>query len=350
MTRRSFLALPAALAAQSEPPIRVSLMPRSLEESPLRFVRQLGVVDVRVSDTLVPGYEQKGFCDAEGLRSVRDRLAGFGIRFSSLYLNPRRDLKRNLLDQPGWQQDLDNVCRTIEGLAQAGVPTLNFNLLISRVIVSNKLHKYPGEWLPGYARNGMGRGGARLQTFDEDKARQVAEAPAGAVTQDQMWERIERFQRKVVPVATERRVRLACHPDDPPIRQHWGVNQVLNNRDALVRLVNIVPSPYNGLLLCLGTMQESGADVLDLIRYFGGKKLLFDIDFRAVQGKIPRYKEVFLDEGDLNMKVALRTLRDSGYQGPINPDHMPWMTGDPEDQPASVAWAVGYMKGLLDSL
>ena len=77
----------------------------------------------------------------------------------------------------------------------------------------------------------------------------------------------------------------------------WGVTQVLNTKAGLERLINIVPSEYNGLLLCLGTMQESGADVLDLIRHFGGQKKIFDIDFRAVRGTIPRYDEVFPGRG-----------------------------------------------------
>ena len=122
---------------------------------------------------------------------------------------------------------------------------------------------------------------------------------------------------------------------------------MLRTREGLDRLINIVPSEYNGLLLCLGTMQESGADVLGLIRYFGGKKRIFDIDFRSVRGRVPRYDEVFLDEGDLDMWQVVRTLKEVGYEWTLEPDHLPGIVGDAPGGPTSYAWAVGYIKGLL---
>lgn len=354
MNRRDLLRLAAAAPAlafgrESNDPIYVTLTVGNLEERRLRYIRQIGVRHLRVVDTTIPGYDANGYLDADSLRRVVRRLDEFGIRLASIYLNTRRNAGPLLLGRPGWEAELDNVCRTIEAMGRAGVPMLNLNLLVSRAIVTNKLHQYSGYWLPGYYKDTEGRGRAQLQGFNEELANKVTEAPAGAIPADEMWDRITRFQKRVVPVAAQAKVKLACHPDDPPIAKHWGVTQVLNSREGLVRMVNIVPSEYNGVLLCLGTMYESGADVLELIRYFGGRKLLFDIDFRAVKGKVPHYREVFLDEGDLNMRQALVTLRSAGYRGSINPDHMPKIIDDPELQPASTAWAVGYIKGLLDS-
>ena len=94
-------------------------------------------------------------------------------------------------------------------------------------------------------------------------------------------------------------------------------------------------------------MQESGADVLELIRYFGDKRKIFDIDFRGVQGTVPNYNEVFLDEGDLDMWKAVQVLKEVDYRWTLEPDHLPGITADIGGGLISYAWAVGYMKALI---
>jgi len=355
ITRRGFVALSAggAVAAAVARPgaarpagpmgtkMRVIGFPRDLSDASLQFVKQIGCDDVRISAPTVAGYTQRGYLDADSARALKRRLERFGLRWGTFYLN-KLDTAKTLLDQPGWQPELDKVCRTIQSLGAAGVPVLEHSLLLSRVIRDTTGRPLPGHW-----SNPNGRGGARGQSFDEEGARQIADEPAGSVSADRMWERITRFQERCVPVASETRVRIACHPDDPPVSRYWGVTQVLNSRAGLDRLINIVPSEYNGLLLCLGTMQESGTDVLELIRYFGGKRKIFDIDFRNVRGKIPRYDEVFLDEGDLDMWKVVRTLKEVDYEWTLEPDHMPGIVNDGPGGPASYAFAIGYMKGLL---
>ncbi|MBM3802488.1 MAG: TIM barrel protein [Acidimicrobiia bacterium] len=321
--------------------MRVTAFARKLSEDHLRYIKQIGADDIRLSAPLVPGYERSGYLELDNLLAVKRKVEELGLRLSTLYLS-QLDLANLLLDKPGWEKALDNVCRTIECLGKASVPVLAFSLLASRAIRSTT-----GKPIPGYWLNPNGRGGAVLHSFDEERARQATEQPAGLVSADQMWERITRFQKRCVPVAHEAQVHLACHPDDPPIARHWGVSQVLNSKAGLNRLIEIVPSPYNGLLLCLGTMQESGADVLDLIRHFGGMKKIFDIDFRAVHGTVPKYDEVFLDQSDLDMWKVVRTLKEVGYEWTLEPDHVPGIIGDTPETSISYAWAVGYIKGLL---
>ena len=352
--RRTFLRSAAAGMAGAAVPVsgmqrharrpikaRVIGFPRDLSDSWLRFMKQIGVDDVRISVAHVPRYTAQGYLDVDAAREVKRRLDQIGLRWGTLYL-AKLDTGNLLLDRPGWQAELDKVCRTLEAMGRVGVPVLEHSLLLSRVIRDTTGRPLPGHWI-----NPNGRGGAHGQSFDDEGARAITDMPAGAVSADQMWERITRFQERCVPVAAGARVRIACHPDDPPVKRFWGVTQVLNTRAGLERLINIVPSEYNGLLLCLGTMQESGADVLELIRHFGGQKKIFDIDFRSVRGTIPRYDEVFLDEGDLDMWKVVQTLVEIDYEWTIEPDHLPAVIDDRPGGPASYAWAIGYMKGLL---
>lgn len=321
--------------------MRPILRTRDLSEESLRLIKQMGVDDVCVYAPLVPGYEHDGHFDLEALRTVRRQVEGYGLRFASVYL-AKLDTAQLLLDRPGWQRDLDHVCRTIQAMGRVGIPVLEHSLLASRAIRDTTQQPVPGYWM-----NPAGRGGAVGQSFDEERARLVADEPAGSVSADQMWERITRFQERCVPVAAEAGVHLACHPDDPPIQRHWGVAQALNSVEGLSRLIEIVPSEYNGLLFCLGTMQESGADVIEALRLFGGMGKIFDIDFRNVRGVIPRYDEVFLDEGDLDMWQVILTLKEVNYQWTLEPDHVPGVINDLPGSPISKAWAVGYLKGLI---
>ena len=145
-------------------------------------------------------------------------------------------------------------------------------------------------------------------------------------------------------------MRLATHPDDPPMAYYRGVHQALTGSEGLKRLVELVPSPYNGLLLCLGCMQEAGEDVPQVIRYFGQRTKIFYVHFRNVVGTVPRYREVFPYEGDGDMVANLKALQEAGYQGYVVPDHHFGLAGDTDWRHCSRAWQVGYIRGLMQAL
>jgi mannonate dehydratase len=329
--------------------MRVTAFPRAVGRDPsplskaaLRHVRQMGVRDIRIIAPWVPGYDRDGEMDLDELLRVKRRAESVGLKVGAVYLR-KVDTANLLLDRPGWNRELEKISRTIVTMGKAGIPVLEHSLLLSRVI--RDVFQLP---LPGYRHVLEGRGGSRMYRFDGTGTEEHGR-PAGSVSSDQLWERITRFQEHCIPVASEARVHVACHPDDPPSARYWGVTQALNSKEGLDRLINIVPSKYNGILLCLGTMQESGADVIDLIRYFGGKKKIFDIDFRAVRGTVPNYDEVFLDEGDLDMWKVVQVLREVDYQWTLEPDHVPGITAEGKGDLISYAWAIAYIKALIDA-
>ena len=176
------------------------------------------------------------------------------------------------------------------------------------------------------------------------------DAPAGEVSSDQVWSRIAYSYERIVPVTEEASIRLATHPDDPPMAYYRGVRQVLNSFQGSQRFIKLVPSPYNGLLLCLGCMQEAGEDVPEVIRYFGQRDRIFYVRSRNVRGTVPEYVEVFPHEGDGDMVAALAALKEVGYQGYVVPDHHIGLVGDTEWMHCSRAWHVGYIRGLMQAL
>jgi mannonate dehydratase len=210
-----------------------------------------------------------------------------------------------------------------------------------------------------------GRGGARLSTFNYDElaekgsprdAGQAAVFEDGPADADEMWERIDYWLKRVIPVAEEYNVQMACHPSDPGIGYgvtYRGVERVMGMVDGFKKLIELYESPFNGLNFCIGCMSESlenpGKDVFDVIRYFGERKKIFNIHFRNIKGGFRNFVEVFPDEGDVNMLEALRTLKEVDYPYMIMPDHVPGISGA-EASRVGFAFTFGYIHAALQAV
>jgi mannonate dehydratase len=143
------------------------------------------------------------------------------------------------------------------------------------------------------------------------------------------------------------------HGNDPPLPEHLGSPQIICRYADFERLFHEVPSKHNGMTFCVGTRYESGEDVFEGIRRFGRQGKLFHVHFRNVRGTLPShggYSEVFLDEGDLDMAKVLATLVEVGYDGVVDYDHAMHITGDQPLPKQYIAFAVGYMRALLQGL
>jgi mannonate dehydratase len=282
----------------------------------------------------------------DGLSRLRERVEAAGITLDMVPLpmssNPiaRAENPAILLGRsPERDREIDGICQMIRNTARAGIPALKYNLTLLGVVRT--------ESTPG-------RGGARYSTFAYADAKQDPPlTEAGAVGADEYWERITYFLKRVIPVAEEYKVRMACHPQDPGMprgKGFRGVETVLGNVDGLKRFVEITPSAYHGLNFCQGTVSEMlerpGDQIFDVIRYFGARKKIFNVHFRNIRGGFLRFQETFIDDGDVDMLKALRTYKEVGYDGMLMPDHVPSIAGDARGAQA-FAYAFGYIKALL---
>jgi mannonate dehydratase len=176
---------------------------------------------------------------------------------------------------------------------------------------------------------------------------------AGRVDAAAFWERITYFLDRVIPVANEYKIRMACHPHDPGMprdRGFRGVHRVLGSVDGLKRFISIKESPYHGLNFCQGTvsemLQNPNEEIHDVIRYFGVRKKIFNVHFRNIKGGFLNFRETFPDDGDVNMIRAIRTYKEVGYDGMLMPDHVPKIDGDDNGKQA-FAFAFGYIQALI---
>ncbi len=284
-----------------------------------------------------------------GLKKLRDRVESYGIKLemvplplSSNYITEAENPNIMLGKSPERDREIDRICEMIRNVARAGIPAVKYNLTILGVVRTDPT--------PGRVR-------ARDSTFVYEKARQDPPlTEAGPVSEGMMWERITYFLKRVIPVAEEYKVRMACHPHDPAMprdKGFRGVHRVLGSVEGLKQFIAISPSRYHGLNFCQGTVSEMlknpAKDIFDVIRYFGTRGKIFNVHFRNIRGHFLNFQETFPDDGDINMVQALRVYKEGGYDGMIMPDHVPLIEGD-ENQNQAFAFAFGYIQALIQVL
>jgi len=258
-----------------------------------------------------------------------------------------------LLDGPLREQQLEDVKTIIRRLGKAGIHTLGYNFSLV------------GVW--GHVQGPYARGGAESVGFlgpDGPKETPIPNgqvwnmtydqnAPAGnvpPVASEELWRRLEGFLKVMVPVAEEAGVRLAAHPDDPPMPTLRGMARLVHHPELFQRLLDIYPSYYNALEFCQGTTAEmAGGDVYEAIDKYTRQGNIAYVHFRNVRGKVPKYHEVFLDEGDVDFVRAMRIYIKNRFDGVIIPDHTPRMSCDAPWH-AGMAYALGYIRALIQAL
>ncbi len=197
------------------------------------------------------------------------------------------------------------------------------------------------------------RGSALTSSFESDKFDPTAfphEEPA--TSDEQMWDNLEYFLKRIIPVAEEAEVKLAMHPDDPPLSPMCGLSRIMRNVENFDRLISIASSEVNGITLCQGCFRELGCDIPDIIRHFAGK--IHFVHFRDVAGSLENFRETFPDNGPTDMVEVFKTYKEIGYDGFIRSDHVPLLATEKVKSDGysmqGHIFAIGYMKGLMEPI
>jgi len=255
-----------------------------------------------------------------------------------------------LLDGPKRAEQMENVKTLLRRIGEAGIPIMGYNFSIAGVC---------GRISGPFARGGadsVGMGGP----FDTPMPKGMAwnmiydpDAPAGVVppvSHAELWRRLQEFLREAIPVAEAAGVRLAAHPDDPPMPTMRGQPRLVYQPDHYQRLIDLNPSPANALEFCLGTIAEMTAgDVYAATERYSRQGRLGYVHFRNITGKVPIYQETFIDDGDVDMIRILGILRRNGYEGVLIPDHTPQMSCAAPWH-AGMAYSLGFMRAALKVL
>jgi mannonate dehydratase len=310
-----------------------------LTDQIIAFAHQIGIQDIQFNmyhgSPHLPGETHWDYMD---LLRLRTSCQDAGLRLNAIENVPIKFYDKIMLGRPGRDEQIEYMSTTIRNMGRAGIPIFGYHFIAT------------GVWRT--STTARSRGGALTTAFDYDL---VADAPLAydrVYNDEEMWQNYTYFIKAILPVAEEAGVKLALHPDDPPVPSLGGVARLFRNFAAFKRAMEeIGDSPYHGLDFCVGSWSEmSPAECLQGLRYFAERGRIFYVHFRDVLGSVPKFREAFINEGNLNMFEVMKTLHDHNFKGFLIDDHVPRMVGDEGWVSLSRAFANGQMVTMLELL
>jgi mannonate dehydratase len=292
-----------------ELPMRIAIgQTNQLTPEIIQFAHQIGVQDIQFNTPRLPGESRWEYMD---LLRLRTSCEDAGLRLNAIE------------NVPGREEQIENMQATIRNLGKAGIPIFGYH------------------WMPNSvwrtSTTARARGDAQTTAFDFEQVKNAPLSFDREYSAEEMWRNYEYYIKAVLPVAEEVGVKLALHPDDPPVPTLGGVARLMRNFEGFKRALEIGDSPNHGLDFCVGSWSEmSPEECLTGLRHFGQQGKIFYVHFRDVLGTVPTFREAFIGEGNLD-----------NFKGFLIDDHVPRMVGDTGWVSLSRAFANGQMVTML---
>jgi mannonate dehydratase len=288
----------------------------------------------------------------EGLRDLKALVNAEDLELEALENFAPAHWYDVLLDGPQRDAQMVHLKQIIRDLGRLQIPTMGYCFTLA------------GVW--GRSEGPFARGGARSVGFQDPPQTPI---PGGMVwnmvydverfnradpgdvvapvTEREIWGRLGRFLAEMIPVAEEAGVKLAFHPDDPPLPTLRDTARLVTHGDHFQRVIDLNSSPVNTIEFCVGTVSEMpGTDAYETVDRYSRAGRLAYVHFRNVQGKAPNYHEMFVDDGQTDMLEVLRILHRNGFDGVLIPDHTPLLECAAPWH-AGMAYALGWLKAAL---
>ncbi len=279
----------------------------------------------------------------ESAQKTKEAWAAVGMTIAGVegHPVPVENLKAGT---PEAGQEIENTKWAIEALSKVGINLICYKFMAGLGWTRTNT-KYPE------------RGGALTSEFDASDPAMQGLTRFGEIREEKMWANITRFLKEVIPVADKFKVKMALHPDDPPLSPLRGVARICTSAANYRRIMDIAPSPMNGVTFCQANFKLMGEDIYALAKEWCQKKKVFFVHFRDVEGTKNRFHETFHDNGPTDMARMLKIYSDNGFDGPIRPDHAPAIASDNVGERGSSGYtmgakvlAFGYMRGIMEAL
>ena len=305
----------------------------------LRFAAQLGIQDVVINTPPVP--VKNGRWELVDLVGLKNSVEEYGLKLSAIENTPI-DMRHHIIaGGPRFDEQLENMVHTIRNIGRAGIPIYTMSW------------RYPRYYRTGFEEI---RAGAMGTAYDASKEN-WPNVLDWELTPERAWECLETWVKTITPVAEENGVRIGIHPVDPPMPTIAGVPQLVHNFEGYKRLIDIVDSPANSVLLCQGSFsQMEGADgdgensIYNMIEYLVKRKRVVYVHFRNVSGTVPKFHETFINNGYVDMYRAMRIYAENGFDGFFMDDHAPVVVGDTEYGHRARAFSTGYIQSLIEAV
>lgn len=175
------------------------------------------------------------------------------------------------------------------------------------------------------------------------------------VDSEKLFNNLQYFLEKIIPVAEECDVKMAIHPDDPP----WpifGLPRIITNEENIDRFLKLVDNKYNGLTFCTGSLGCSSLnDIPRLVRKYSAMGRIHFMHVRNIKLTNDGFEETAHDNkcGSLDIIAIIKALVDTEFDGYLRPDHgrMIWgETGKPGYGLFDRALGASYINGVWQAL
>lgn len=286
----------------------------------------------------------------ESMLALQKKAQRMGLNIYGIENFSPADWYDILLDGPEKEAQMENLKQIIRNTGKAGIRCFGYNF------------SFAGVW--GHQKTTKARGGAVSTCFDADRLNLDARIPKGEIWNmtyapvvpgeyieelgyEALWSRLKWFLEQILPVAEESGVIMALHPDDPPMPFLRGTPRLVYQPELYQKVLDLVPSPSNGIDFCMGSIQEmTNGNIYDALEQYSAQGKIAYAHVRNVKGKVPHYTEVFVDDGDIDISKALGILHKNGFDGVLIPDHTPQITCN-DAWHAGMAYALGFIKSEL---
>lgn len=302
----------------------------------LMAIRQAGATDVVFYDMSNDGNKY------DELEAFVKRANSFDLNVSVVESGPPID--RIVLGKDGWEEQTADWIAAIKLFGRLGVKVICYNFM-------PQITKDAMDIRTDF--NAKTRGGAKTSAFRlSDISPEALKHNEKAIPLEEMQRNLKRFLDEVIPHAEENDVKLAMHPDDPPMSPMGGLSRIMSSVEDFEWLLKLSNSPANGITLCIGCFAELGCDVAELVGRF--KDRIHFVHLRNISGSSEDFIETFPDDGDIDLPAVMQALQDIGFDGCVRPDHAPEIAGESNDVDGygfqGHLFTIGYMRGVLDVL
>jgi mannonate dehydratase len=290
----------------------------------------------------LPNREQSGSeapWDFRPLQNMKNCYEEGGFNLSVIEARP--PLEKTKRGKPGRDEEIATVCALLENMGKIGV----------------KVWCY--EWMAGFnwvrtSTKTLSRGGSVVTSYDHSIAQQMPPPETGPISEEELWENLQYFLERTLPVAEKAGVAMSMHPDDPPISPIRGVGRIMRSIENYQRLIDMIPSPMNTITMCQGNFTLMTDDLPREIKRFGGQGKISFVHFRDVRGNVEKYEETWHDEGKTDLLACMKAYKEIDFNGVLRPDHVPTVIGDSNENAGYSSfgrlYAIGYIRGLREAV
>ncbi len=175
---------------------------------------------------------------------------------------------------------------------------------------------------------------------------------------EKLFDNLVYFLKAIMPVCNKYDIKMAIHPDDPAWSV-FGLTRIINSEENILRLMKAVDDVHNGVTFCSGSYGTSlKNDLPHMIRVLEGRihfAHVRNLHFNDTNPDTLDFEEAchISSDGNFDMYEIVRALYETGFDGPIRPDHGRMIWGE-EAMPGyglyDRALGATYIQGLWEAI